>query len=139
MPTIEYPYQFDYTYDEHGDLFPRLPLGVSRPGHSGKPVDIDAHVDSGAERSLFDGWIGASLGIDVLAGSRFAFETTMGSVLTATMHTVQLLHPELGTFELEVGFSSSHIRRNLLGRDFFNLVQIGFRERHSLFYVSARP
>lgn len=139
MPTIDYLFEFAYTYDEQGELFPRLPLGVSHRGHSGEPVDVDGHVDSGAERSLFDGWIGASLGLDILAGPRFAFETTMGSVLTATMHLVQLSHPELGTFELEAGFSSSRIRRNLLGRDFFNLAQIGFRERYSVLYVSPHP
>jgi hypothetical protein len=31
------------------------------------------------------------------------------------------------------------IQRNLLGRDFFDLVQVGFRENHSEFYVEPSP
>ena len=63
----------------------------------------------------------------------------MGTVLTATIHPVRLTHSDLGDFELEVGFTSVNIKRNLLGRDFFNLLQIGFRERRQMFYVSLEP
>ena len=49
--------------------------------------------------------------------------------MEACLHAVRLSHPELGCFDLEIGFSPFPLRRNLLGRDFFNLVQIGFRER----------
>ena len=35
--------------------------------------------------------------------------------------------------------ASVRIKRNLLGRDFFNLLQIGFRERRQVFYVSLEP
>jgi hypothetical protein len=38
-----------------------------------------------------------------------------------------------------VGFSSGEIHRNLLGRDFFNLAQIGFRERHLTFFITPSP
>jgi len=40
---------------------------------------------------------------------------------------------------LEVGFSSVTIKHNLLGRDFFSLLQIGFRERRQTIYVSLEP
>ena len=46
----------------------------------------------------------------------------MGTVLTATSHPVRLSHSDPGDFELEVGFTSVRIKRNLLGRDFFNLL-----------------
>jgi hypothetical protein len=49
------------------------------------------------------------------------------------------MHPDLGSFTLEVGFSSTDIHRNLLGRDFFNLAQIGFRERFLTLYVTPAP
>ncbi len=136
MPTVHYPHQFDYAYDEDGNLLPRLALAISRPLESGKTIDADAYLDSGAERTLFSGWIGTALGIDVLAGSRIGYETTMGTVLTATVHPVRLSHSDLGGFDLEVGFASINIKRNLLGRDFFNLLQIGFRERYRVFYAS---
>ena len=62
-----------------------------------------------------------------------------GGVLPATLHAVQLSHADLGTFELEVAFSTTEIRRNLLGRDFFDLVQIGFREHHLAFFITPTP
>jgi len=55
------------------------------------------------------------------------------------IHPVRLSHPDLSDFDLEVGFSTVPLRRNLLGRDFFSMVQIGFRERHQVFYVKAEP
>ncbi len=139
MATIRYPFQFDYAYDEDGNLLPRLAFALSRPKNRDRRVDIDAYLDSGSERSLIDGWVGKSIGLDVLSGPRIGFESTMGTVLTATLHAVRLSHSDLGDFELEVGFTSVNIKRNLLGRDFFNLLQIGFRERRQTFYVSLEP
>ena len=46
-------------------------------------------------------------------------------------HRVRLSHEELGHHELRVGFSEQPIARNLLGRDFFGLFQIGFWESQS--------
>ena len=61
MPTVHYPFQIGYAYDEDGNLFPRLALAVSRPRKPSPAIDIDAYLDSGAERTLLDGWIGNSL------------------------------------------------------------------------------
>ena len=66
-------------------------------------LEIQCHLDSGAEVSLFDG--------EIAHGIR---------------------HEELGEHELRVGFSEQRQARNLLGRDFFNLFRIGFRERQSI-------
>jgi len=43
------------------------------------------------------------------------------------------------SYALEIGFSENPIRRNLLGRGFFNLIQIGFRERYLTFYMTPTP
>ena len=40
---------------------------------------------------------------------------------------------------MELRFSIGQIQRNLLGRDFFNLMQIGFRERHLEVFLTASP
>jgi len=89
--------------------------------------------------SLFDGTIGSSLGIDLLNGREKRFQSTNGAVLSSRLHQVRLFHPALGSFDLEVAFSTSPIARNLLGRDFFRRVQIGFRESHATFCVTAQP
>ncbi|MCP4654970.1 MAG: hypothetical protein GY856_06070 [bacterium] len=139
MPTVHYPFQINYLYDQDGKLFPRLTFNVSVPENPSRTVVVDTYLDPGSERSLFDGWIGTALGLDVLSGSKIGYQTTMGNVLTATIHPVRLSHSELGNFEIAAGFTSAPIQRNLLGRDFFNFVQIGFRERHQVFYVSPEP
>lgn len=97
------------------------------------------YLDCGAERSLFSGTLAAPLGIDLLQGRRIAYFSAGGMRMDAFLHAVQIQHPELGQFDLEVGFSSVSLARNLLGRDFFNLVQLGFREHHLVFYVTPEP
>ena len=139
MATVDYPFQLPYSLDENGNHFPRLTFTVSRVDGSGASLDLDLYLDSGAERSLLDGWIGTSLGLDLLAGPSIRYVNAMGHGLTATRHPILLRHVELGDFELEVGFSSAPIHRNLLGRDFFNLVQIGFRERRLELLIEPTP
>lgn len=139
VEVVAYEYRVEYGHDPRGHLYPRLSLQLASATEPDLTVDIDAHLDSGAEKSLVSGRLGISLGIDVLSGPQLVYQTTMGARLVATLHPVQLMHPELGLFRLEVGFSTSDIQRNLLGRDFFDLVQIGFRERHRMIFLSPTP
>ena len=139
MAIVSYSHRFGYGYDEGGERYPLLGFRVSNPENPALAADVDAAVDSGAERSLVDGQVGALLGFDVLGGPKLTFETMAGSYLPATLHKVQLAHADLGTFELEIAFSTTEIQRNLLGRDFFDLVQIGFREHHLEFFVTPKP
>ena len=140
MVSVSYPYKFSYTYDQTGSLFPRLAFSMRSSGrNSNASVDVDAYLDCGAQQSLFDGQLGALLEIDILKGERLTYTTTYGSGISVTLHSVRLYHQQLGSFELEVGFSSVPISRNLLGRDFFALVQLGFRERYSTFFLDPTP
>ena len=60
---------------------------------------------------------------------------------------MQSLQEELGSkkrrsdqaFELDVCFSEQKLRRNILGRDVLDKLQVGFREHYSRFYVSTEP
>lgn len=139
MVSVAYDHEFPYPHDTDGARYPRLTLRISNPADTTQSIETDAYLDSGAQRSLLNGWIAQSIGIHPLEGPALTYESTAGNALTATLHTVRLEHSDLGSFELEVGFSSGPIRRNLLGRDFFNLVQVGFRERHLTFFVTATP
>ncbi len=139
VPIVDYEYQIEYAHDPDGNRFPRLSFQVARADDPAVTVDTNAYLDSGAARSLFSGRIGMALGIDVLSGPDLTFQNTTGSRLVATLHPVRLTHPDLGSFTLEVGFSTTDIYRNLLGRDFFNLVQIGFRERFLTLFVTPSP
>lgn len=135
MITVNYTTLFNYLYTERHRRFPGLSLQVQNPNSPDQAVDIEAHLDSGAEFSLFDGWIARAIGTDLLAGPVRRYAATRGGPFEARVHHILLLHADLGVFPLDIGFSTEEIRRNLLGRDFFNFVQIGFREHHLEFYV----
>jgi len=137
--TVSYQFEFQYSYDTAGKLFPRLEFQISDPGKPEETIDVQTYLDCGAEKSLMSGWIGVALGIDVLGGKPITYQTGAGTLLSATLHAVRLFHPDLGGFDLEVGFSTSEVPRNLLGRDFFNRAQIGFREHHLTFFVTPTP
>jgi len=139
MVTVEYHHEIPYGYDGNGKQAPRLTIQLGNRGDGEQVVELDAYLDSGAERSLFDGRFAAVVGLDLLAGEEITFQSTAGAALTARLHPVRLSHASLGSFDLEVGFSTAQIGRNLLGRDFFGLVQIGFREHHSTVYVTTEP
>lgn len=139
MITVSYEHRFEYAHDADGGRFPRLEIRVAHPKNEDAALDVWAYRDSGAERTLFNGWIGSALGIDLLDGRELVYQTGSGGHLTARVHPLHLFHPDLGDFELEVGLSSSDIPRNLLGRDFFDRVQIGFREHQLAFFITARP
>ncbi|MBI3756435.1 MAG: hypothetical protein HY267_00510 [Deltaproteobacteria bacterium] len=139
MVTVQYAYEISYAHDPFtGDPFPILPLQVTNLSNPGIALDVNAYLDSGAQRSLFDGWIATSLGLDLLSGQALSYGS-LGGIIQGRLHQVRLSHFDLGEFDLEIGFSENPIRRNLLGRDFFNLIQIGFRERYLTFYVTPTP
>lgn len=139
MPTVTYTYHFPYGYSPQGRPFPILPIQLFNPSDKARSVEVAAYLDSGSERSLFDGTLARALGIDLLRGQRFTCFSAGGASIDAFLHPVAIQHPELGQFALDVGFSSVTLARNLLGRDFFNLVQVGFREHHLVFYVTPEP
>ena len=107
--------------------------------HFDRQFDVEAYLDSGCEYTLFNGWVATTLGLDLLAGRRRRFGSASGSVVEAAIHPVHLVHDDLGAFDLDVAFSLTDIRRSLLGRDFFALAQIGFREYHQCFFVTMGP
>ena len=137
MITVSYTYSFNYAFV--GDTsHPVLAIQLSSLA-SDRKLDTDAYLDSGAQRSLFDGWIAAALGLDLFAGPAIKYVSTSGTEIVARLHNVRLFRPDLGDYELEIGFSLDRIARNLLGRDFFAKLQIGFREQHLRFFIEPQP
>jgi len=139
MYPVTYEHAFAYTPTSLEESFPLLQFRISTIRNPDLALDIDAYLDSGAKRSLFDGRIATAIGIDLFSGPELPYVSTMGTEITGRLHRIRLLHNTLGNFELEMGFSTAPISRNLLGRDFFNLVQLGFRERLLTFYISTTP
>ena len=137
MVTVSYSYAVPYV-EIGGVAAPALQVRIQAPGGQ-DAIDMDAYVDSGASESLFDGSVLRVIGLDLLTGPVKRYQSTFDTVMEARLHRVRVSHDQLGSFDLEVGFSTAPIRRNLLGRDFFNLVQIGFRERQLSLLVEPSP
>jgi hypothetical protein len=79
----------------------------------------------------------AQLGIDLMSGPELDLSPAWGFRFAARIHKLDLIHPDLGRFALDAAISTVPIRRNLLGRDFFRHLQIGFREFHHAFLIVA--
>lgn len=82
------------------------------------------------------GDLAAAIGLDLFAGRRQGFHSAAGFFMPAMIHKVRLSHDTVRPLDLEVAFSTGGLSRNLLGRDFFELFQVGFRERRMEFYLA---
>ena len=140
MPDVSYDHQLPYLYPENGGPpYPGLSIQLQNPTNPDFIVEIDGHVDTGAERCVFDGRMALAIELELMAGQPFTLNATSGPGVPARLHTVRLVHDVLGTFQVEAAFTLGEIRRHLLGRDFLRLVQIGFREHQAEFYVTPAP
>ena len=116
---------------------PALRLGLS--AGSSSAVDITAHLDSGTERTLLDGSFAAAVGLILFDGTPLDFYSATGNRMESRVHRVAFSHELLGDWEMDVGFSTGKITRNLLGLDFFNLFQICFHERQQRLLMNREP
>lgn len=141
MPTVNYEHEFAYRYEGAG-LFPIVQIRISNPENPALSLDVDGYLDSGATASLFPGWMAQALGFELLAGPLRRYVSAGGPEFEARVHRVQIAEineTDAPPFQLAVGFGTGNVHRNILGRDFFNQVQIGFRERQLLFLLTPSP
>lgn len=138
MITVDYLYDFQYR-PSSGNRLPLIQVQLQTGHVGGAGIDVDAVLDTGAGLSLFDGRFATAIGLDLLAGARKIYQPTSGPGLEGYLHRVRLSHEDLGNFDMEIGFSNGPINRNLLGRDFFDRIQVGFREHHASFFVTPQP
>ena len=137
MTTVDYTHDFQYR-PVSATFLPILQFQLQHIAN-GRAVEVDTVVDTGTMTSLFDGGLGRSIGLNLLDGTPRRWQSTSGLSLQGYLHRVRLVHEDLGTFEMDIGFSIDAISRNLLGRDFLHRIQIGFREHHTAFFVTPSP
>ena len=141
MPTVSYEHEFSYRHEGAG-RFPIVQIRISNPADPALSLDVDGYLDSGATASLFPGWMAQALGFELLAGPPRQYVSAGGPEFDARVHTVQIAEineTDASPFLLDVGFGTGNVHRNILGRDFFNQIQIGFRERQLLFFMTPSP
>ena len=135
MPVVTYRYAFPYRLipGEARD-FPAIPVRlISAHGM----IDFLAILDSGSEQSLFDGTLLAPIGLSLFQGKLISLRS-LGGTVDAYQHAVEI-EVQGHRFPCEICFSSQPIRHNLLGRNFFTHIQLGFRERHLEIYFEPNP
>ena len=136
MNFVAFEHAFEYPFDARGTRVPALRFRVSSPPSREQGVDVFAALDTGAERSIFVGELAPAIGLDLLGGRTMEFRSAAGLTVATRLHKVRFEHEVLEPMELEVAFSTGALSRNLLGRDFFELFQVGFREQWMEFYLS---
>jgi hypothetical protein len=139
--TVAYLNFFAYLSDPYsGKTFPGLRITLSSFRNADRRVDTFAQLDTGAEFSIFDGnLLVPKLGIELMDGPEIILASSGGFSLAARIHPLELSHPDLGHFTLDAAVSTVPIARNLLGRDFLQHIQIGFREFHQTFLITPAP
>jgi hypothetical protein len=135
--SISFDHDLDYLDTTFG-WAPALVVAVENPQEPGKSYDTVGFLDTGAEMTLFDGELIQVLGIEMLSGKKQDFSFTQGASMSARQHDVFLSHPALGKLRFPVYFSLGPIHRNLFGRDFLELLQVGFRQYDQMFFLSLR-
>ena len=133
--VISFDHEVEYLDTPDGRA-PALMVAIENPRRPGRSMESIAYLDTGAERTLFDGEMAESLGINIFDGRKVLCSPTRGGSFGAREHEVILSHPSIGRLRLTVYFSEEPIRRMLLGRDFFELMQIGFRQYEQMFFLS---
>jgi hypothetical protein len=138
--VVRVDYQHEFPYISVGEeRFPILQLIMEPLAGEEASIEVDAILDTGARYSLFDGRLLAAINLDLNDGAERTYYPVRGAGISARVHSVRISHEYLGDFNLNIGFSTEGIPRNLLGRDFFDRVQIGFREHHLIFYANSAP
>lgn len=140
MPyVVSYSERHNFRETEPSHASPIFTVQLRNPALPERAMDIDAHLDSGAEISVFAGWVPGVLGLDILNGRHWRLVGASGWDMEARRLHVTVDFAGARPVPLEPAFALGDLRRNLLGRDFFNLVQLGFRERFLHFYLEPYP
>jgi hypothetical protein len=111
-------------------------LELANPSDLANFIEINGELDSGAEYSLFEGRLARRIGLNLFDGEPFEFGLVNGASLDARILPVVVSHRQLGRFDLRVRLSTGPLRRNILGRDSFDLLQVGFDEHHSEIHLN---
>lgn len=131
------PFQYVYPYRplQSGTPSPCLPVELS-VGTLSK--EFRALVDTGAERTMFDGSLLVDAGLDLLSGPRALFHGFMGARTVGHLHRVKLTLAGR-TLDIGVYFSTVPVDRPVLGRDVLEFFVVAFRERTMELHVAHEP
>jgi len=123
---VEFPYKFERRYRH---WYPIIPIRLGSP--SGRSVETDAYVDSGAAFSVFQPFEAIALGLDLSRGRPGTVTAGDGRLLHCSLFSL-VLGVGIHEFTGEIGFSPDlHIGFNVLGLSGFfdRFREVSFRHR----------
>lgn len=134
--AFQFSFRTQYSFSHH-DGYPCF-LGILAHPHDGTSIDVLLHVDTGAQRSFLDGSLLAAIGLEPKE-QELTFQTVSGESLGAQVHECLLGDEIIGLFSLPVCFSVNRLRRNLVGRDFLERVEMCLIQNLSELYLGLVP
>lgn len=139
MLIVAYAERYPYRYETVDRAYPIFTVMLRNPLDATQAVEADGFLDSGAEISVFGGWVAQAIGLDPTAGRPWRLESALGAAISARRMEVHVQIPGVGRYPLIPAFVLDEMKRNLLGRDIFNMMQLGFQERHQEFLLGPNP
>jgi len=114
---------------------PIIPITLFGPKGS---VNVDALIDSGADRCLFNAQIGREIGLEIEKGEKESFSGIEGGEIVAYLHKVKLQIIGIDKIvELEAGFTDAPGVFAILGQDgFFDAFKIKFEKDHNIIEIT---
>lgn len=114
---------------------PIIPVTLFGPKGS---INIDALIDSGADRCLFNSQIGKEIGLEIEKGEREIFSGIEGGKLLAYLHKIHLQIIGINKIiEIIAGFTDAPGVFAILGQEgFFDAFKIKFEKAHNTIEIT---
>lgn len=114
---------------------PIIPVTLFGPKGS---VNVDALIDSGADRCLFNAELGREIGLDLEKGEKEIFSGIEGGKIGAFLHKIQLQVIGIEKkIEIITGFADAPGIFAVLGQDgFFDAFRIKFEKDHNIVEIT---
>lgn len=131
--TVDYSISKPYRSVPGHGLQSAVEVALMYSGKTSRTVGI---LDSGSVLTVFSNEIATSLGIDVTAGNCVTVNT-LGGRFDFYSFNLEIRFPSDGeSFSGQVGFASTHMSRNILGRNLlFQRFEIGFRDAREMIHL----
>lgn len=132
--------KFPYIKTPHADprrkwiSRPIIPVTLFGPKRS---VTIDALIDSGADKCLFNSALGQEIGLDLEKGEKEIFSGIEGGQIIAFLHRIQLQIVGIDKkVEIVAGFTEASGVFAILGQEgFFDAFRIKFERDHNVIEI----
>lgn len=134
---MKFPYVKIPTSDPRRKWISRPIIPVTLFG-SEQSVNIDALIDSGADKCLFHNEIGREIGLEVEKGMKETFSGIAGKEISAFIHKIQLQIKGIEkTIEISAGFTDAPGVFAILGQEgFFDNFRIKFERDHDTIEIT---